>query len=189
MGLSFKSIINNVTPAFTNAVSKAAKSAANNLIYGDVGSTGRVNGDDINNVGTVKEDVANFNKIWTSNLMNIYDTKRAHGSSFTDTINSTNKSNIGASSESNPFETYVPIPRWGYKDFINERVSWQKSLDSLTGEPGWFYFKIFFKFDTNYGLFPGILGPALQTTYGSQNSAINYLNMIDTTNSYRSNIH
>ena len=189
MGLSFKSIINNVTPAFTNAVSKAAKSAANNLIYGNVGDTGRVSGDDINNVGKVKEDVANFNKIWTSNLMNIYDTKRAHGSSFTDIINSTNKSNIGASSESNPFETYVPIPRWGYKDFINERVSWQKSLDSLTGEPGWFYFKIFFKFDTNYGLFPGILGPALQTTYGSQNSAINYLNMIDTTNSYRSNIH
>ena len=189
MGLSFKSIINNVTPAFTNAVSKAAKSAANNLIYGDVGSTGRVSGDDINNVGTVKEDVANFNKIWTSNLMNIYDTKRVHGSSFTDKINSTNKSNIGASSESNPFETYVPIPRWGYKDFINERVSWQKSLDSLTGEPGWFYFKIFFKFDTNYGLFPGILGPGLKSVYGSQNSAINYLNMIDTTNSYRSNIH
>ena len=186
---TFKNILNNVTPAFTNAVSKAAKSAANNLIYGNVGDTGRVSGDDINNVGKVKEDVANFNKIWTSNLMNIYDTTRAHGSSFTDTINSTNKSNIGASSESNPFETYVPIPRWGYKDFINERVSWQKSLDSLTGEPGWFYFKIFFKFDTNYGLFPGILGPALQTTYGSQNSAINYLNMIDTTNSYRNNIH
>lgn len=191
---TFKNILNNVTPAFTNAVSSAMKSAANNLIYGDVGSTGRVNGDDISAVGMINDDVSanaqtKFGKIWTYNLNNNYETKRAHGSSFTGTIDVTNRINIGASSESNPFETYVPIPRWGYKDFINERVSWQKSLDSLTGEPGWFYFKIFFKFDTNYGLFPGILGPSLQTRYGSQNSAINYLNMIDTTNSYRSNIH
>ena len=191
---TFKNILNNVTPAFTNAVSSAMKSAANNLIYGDVGSTGRVSGDDISAVGMINDDVSanaqtKFGKIWTNNLNNNYKTKRAHSSSFTGTIDATNRINIGASSESNPFETYVPIPRWGYKDFINERVSWQKSLDSLTGEPGWFYFKIFFKFDTNYGLFPGILGPALQTTYGSQNSAINYLNMIDTTNSYRNNIH
>ena len=185
---TFKNILNNVTPAFTNAVSSAMKSAANNLIYGDVGSTGRVSGDDINTVGYF-DDVTRFNKIWASNTINDYKITRTHGSSFITTKSSRNKVNIGASSESNPFETYVPIPRWGYKDFINERVSWQKSLDSLTGEPGWFYFKIFFKFDTNYGLFPGILGPALQTTYGSQNSAINYLNMIDTTNSYRSNIH
>lgn len=185
---TFKNILNNVTPAFTNAVSSAMKSAANNLIYGDVGSTGRVSGDDISNINKSFDDVTKFNKIWTNNLNNIYENKRAHGSSFNGTV-STNKSNIGASSESNPFETYVPIPRWGYKDFINERVSWQKSLDSLTGEPGWFYFKIFFKFDTNYGLFPGILGPGLKSVYGSQNSAINYLNMIDTNNSYRSNIH
>lgn len=188
---TFKNILNNVTPAFTNAVSSAMKSAANNLIYGDVGSTGRVSGDDINTVGYF-DDVTRFNKIWASNTINDYKITRTHGSSFITTKssrNKVNKVNIGASSESNPFETYVPIPRWGYKDFINERVSWQKSLDSLTGEPGWFYFKIFFKFDTNYGLFPGILGPGLQTRYGSQNSAINYLNMIDTTNSYRSNIH
>ena len=185
---TFKNILNNVTPAFTNAVSSAMKSAANNLIYGDVGSTGRVSGDDINTVGYF-DDVTRFNKIWASNTINDYKITRTHGSSFITTKSSRNKVNIGASSESNPFETYVPIPRWGYKDFINERVSWQKSLDSLTGEPGWFYFKIFFKFDTNYGLFPGILGPGLKSVYGSQNSAINYLNMIDTTNSYRSNIH
>ena len=185
---TFKNILNNVTPAFTNAVSSAMKSAANNLIYGDVGSTGRVSGDDINTVGYF-DDVTRFNKIWSSNTINDYKVTRTHGSSFISTKSLPNKVNIGASSESNPFETYVPIPRWGYKDFINERVSWQKSLDSLTGEPGWFYFKIFFKFDTNYGLFPGILGPGLQSRYGSQNSAINYLNMIDTTNSYRNNIH
>ena len=185
---TFKNILNNVTPAFTNAVSSAMKSAANNLIYGDVGSTGRVSGDDINTVGYF-DDVTRFNKIWASNTINDYKITRTHGSSFITTKSSRNKVNIGASSESNPFETYIPIPRWGYKDFINERVSWQKSLDSLTGEPGWFYFKIFFKFDTNYGLFPGILGPGLKSVYGSQNSAINYLNMIDTNNSYRSNIH
>lgn len=44
------------------------------------------------------------------------------------------------------------VPNWGYQDFIYERTSWQKGLDSITGDPGWFYFKVFFKFDTNYGL-------------------------------------
>ena len=62
MGLSFKSIINNVTPAFTNAVSKAAKSAANNLIYGNVGDTGRVSGDDINNVNYSRDKAGSWRK-------------------------------------------------------------------------------------------------------------------------------
>ena len=50
------------------------------------------------------------------------------------------------------------IPRWGYSDFIRERMNWQKGIDSFGGEPGWFYFKIFFHFNTSTGLFGGILG-------------------------------
>lgn len=49
------------------------------------------------------------------------------------------------------------VPDWGYQDFIRERTSWQKGYDSATGEPGWFYFKVFFRFDTNSGLFGGLL--------------------------------
>lgn len=49
------------------------------------------------------------------------------------------------------------IPDWGYSDFVNERSMWQKGLTSPLNDPGWFYFKIFFNFDTQYGLFGGLL--------------------------------
>lgn len=49
------------------------------------------------------------------------------------------------------------IPNWGYSDFIRERMNWQKGIDSFGSEPGWFYFKIFFHFNTSTGLFGGIL--------------------------------
>lgn len=81
----------------------------------------------------------------------------------------------------------LDIPNWGYKDYINERVEWQKGLNSLLNEPAWFYFKIFFKFDTQYGLFGGIMndnikgndsGDLKEMGFGSTvNSAIKYLNI------------
>ena len=72
--------------------------------------------------------------------------------------------------DNSAFSQVFTLPRWGIKDYIRERSIWQKGVESLTGEPGWFYFKIFFKFDTQYGLFGGIL-PGTQST----NSAIEYL--------------
>lgn len=62
------------------------------------------------------------------------------------------------------------IPQYGVQDFINERALWQKGTYNLLGEPGWFYFKIFFKFDDFKGLFGGILNNVLPKT-----SAIRYL--------------
>lgn len=49
------------------------------------------------------------------------------------------------------------IPNWGYNDYIKERVNWQKGINVFGTEPGWFYFKIFFHFNTSTGLFGGIL--------------------------------
>lgn len=63
------------------------------------------------------------------------------------------------------------IPFWGVADFFNDRVNWQKSLTSLAGEPSFLYFKIFFKFDTNQGLF----GSIKNGTDNNGNSAISYL--------------
>lgn len=51
----------------------------------------------------------------------------------------------------------IDFPDWTYGDYINERNLFQKQITSLTDEPGYFYFKIFFKFDTQYGLFGGLL--------------------------------
>ena len=67
----------------------------------------------------------------------------------------------------------LKLPDWSYADFINERSIWQKGLSSVLDEPGWFYFKIFFDFDTNHGLFGGLLN---QTYLNSAtNSAAKYL--------------
>lgn len=52
----------------------------------------------------------------------------------------------------------VDIVDWNYKDFINERANWVKGTKSLTDGPAWFYFKIFFKFNTAFGLLGGVLG-------------------------------
>lgn len=65
------------------------------------------------------------------------------------------------------------LPQYGVQDFINDRAIWQKGTHNLTGEPGWFYFKLFFHFNDTKGLFGGILNPnvipntcALRYLYG-----------------------
>ena len=62
------------------------------------------------------------------------------------------------------------IPQYGVADFINERALWQKGVHNLSGDPGWFYFKIFFNFQDQKGLFGGIMTNEIPTT-----SAIRYL--------------
>ena len=80
------------------------------------------------------------------------------------------KKHSTSESDNTNFVQSFDIPDWGIKDYIRERTVWQKCIESLTGEPGWFYFKIFFKFNTNYGLFGGILDDVK-----SVNTAIEYL--------------
>ena len=67
------------------------------------------------------------------------------------------------------------IPKYGVADFLNDRIKWQRQLYNMAGEPGWFYFKIFFKFNTEYGLFGGMFkngGKYIRST----NSALGFLN-------------
>ena len=42
-----------------------------------------------------------------------------------------------ASRDANTDQTLLDVPAWGYKDFINERVSFQKGLDSIATQPAW----------------------------------------------------
>jgi len=67
----------------------------------------------------------------------------------------------------------LKLPDWTYADFINERAIWQKGLSSIFDEPAWFYFKIFFDFDTNHGLFGGLLNHDF--LHSATNSAAKYL--------------
>lgn len=67
----------------------------------------------------------------------------------------------------------LKLPNWGYGDFINERNVWQKQIGNIFDEPGWFYFKIFFDFESHHGLFGSLLNT--KTYYESVNTAIKYL--------------
>ena len=86
-----------------------------------------------------------------------------------------NGSGIIASRDANTDQTLLDVPAWGYKDFINERVSFQKGLDSIATQPAWLYFKLFFKFDTSYGLLGGIMQSSDGSKFAANNTAIQYL--------------
>lgn len=67
------------------------------------------------------------------------------------------------------------IPNWGYNDYIKERVNWQKGINVFGTEPGWFYFKIFFHFNTSTGLFGGILKDDNGRYMPGHNCALKYM--------------
>ena len=67
------------------------------------------------------------------------------------------------------------FPNWGVENYIEERTRWQKGATSIADELGWFYFKVLFKFNTNYGLFGGVLHDDGGNQYGSSNTALQYL--------------
>lgn len=73
------------------------------------------------------------------------------------------------------------LPDWGYDNFVNERNIFLKGFSNGLDGPNWFYFKIFFNFDTNNGLFGGILHNGTNTNNSqdqyakSTNGAYRYL--------------
>ena len=79
------------------------------------------------------------------------------------------------SRDSNSDNQIFELPDWGIEDYINDRTKWIKGVRSVGDEPGWFYFKVFFKFNTNYGLFGSCLKTNKRTLISS-NTALRYLN-------------
>lgn len=65
------------------------------------------------------------------------------------------------------------VPQYDYGQWINERNIWQKGLSDPFSDPGYFYFKLFFRFDTQHGLFGGILND--KSPDDSHNGALKYL--------------
>lgn len=79
--------------------------------------------------------------------------------------------NIKGISSTNSLE--FQLPNWGVEDYINERSMFLKGIHSVANEPGWFYFKPFFRFDTNFGLFGGVLQEHGRTIF-SGNCALRF---------------
>ena len=79
----------------------------------------------------------------------------------------------GGLTQTNSDFSQLRIPNWGYDDFINERAIWQKQIGNAFNDPAWFYFKVFFDFDTHHGLFGSIINETDIKT--GENCAIRYL--------------
>ena len=83
------------------------------------------------------------------------------------------QNNVTIEGEDNGLNFFMP--NYGVQDFLNDRALWQYQLFNKGGEIGWFYFKIFFQFNTQYGLFGGLFTEGQENKeYYSQNSAIKY---------------
>lgn len=131
-----------------------------------------------------KRDYNKFVKFGTSDkLASIYDELQTAENANTD--NSENKQSLMSrfTGEHAPGDSVVidmdynfNVPNWGINDFLNERSMFQKGISTLAGEPGHFYFKIFFNFDTSFGLLGSLLHVDNNSfSQFSTNTAIKYL--------------
>lgn len=139
-----------------------------------------------NLIGDIKKDIGKtYSSTGNGNKINYSadsSTGNYNGPIVLDDSNN-NKKNTGEYSHNGIFpsretvstQSIIDVPAWGYKDYINERVNFQKGLDSMLSEPAWLYFKIFFKFNTKYGLFGGIMKDSVGQKYSAANTAIQYL--------------
>ena len=80
------------------------------------------------------------------------------------------------SNDSNELIFY--FPKYGVEEYINDRTIWQKQLYTIGGEQGWFYFKVFFNFNTEYGLLGGLLSTNKKLVGGRQ-SAMSFFASIE----------
>lgn len=75
------------------------------------------------------------------------------------------------------------LPDYGYDKYVMDIANWQKQRISFGTEPGYYYFKIFFNFSTNFGLLGGLMttidsSDAQGAMLSSKNTAYGYLKTI-----------
>lgn len=74
------------------------------------------------------------------------------------------------------------FPRYSVNNYFEDLDNWRKQLNPFVSK-GHFYFKIFFNFDTNYGLLGGIFNSNRNT-----NTAYGYLSLCEQMNLYSSEL-
>lgn len=99
------------------------------------------------------------------------------------TVNAYDSSDIikslGATQIDSHNQLRFAFPNFGVNEIMNDVSNWQRQLTHITGEPGYFYFKIFFNFDSHYGLLSNLLSDSVSDKKLYQNSAIFYLASIE----------
>lgn len=76
------------------------------------------------------------------------------------------------------FTNLLQIPNWTFANFINERTKFiRQGLNGSNpyNDTGSFFYKIFFNFNTSYGLFGSLLQTSNESYVNHQNTAITYL--------------
>lgn len=143
-------ITNSAAKTIYNNIANPVTKVSDKSLYGTIVSSPTFSANTINKTGGVsktrtQEDILKENPGMTANDLK-YEVKTTFD----------NPNYVESIYEDAP-NVRFEIPDWGYSDYINERAMWQKGMTSPLNDPGWFYFKIFFNFDTQYGLFGGLL--------------------------------
>lgn len=101
---------------------------------------------------------------------------------------------IGAGVDDDQNTLRIPFPDYGYDRYVTDIANWQKQRTTLGSDPGYFYFKVFFNFNTNYGLLGGVMstidghtGAEVGTDLSSDNNA-NILRSTNTAFGYLSTL-
>lgn len=180
--------------SIVNTAKQSAKQGVvNGILSASKGSYGNylgnmVNGDGYDNQKIYTDnliDMSNSEKYVPVSAKSIGETaqeKYAKSKALCDITHYSSNKRIGYEVDDNYliYNDTLKLPNWGYDVFINERTSFQKGLAGPLGDPGFFYFKIFFNFDTKYGLFGNILNNSsieANPYWNSVNTAITYLYM------------
>lgn len=147
-------------PTITNENLNAPRPSDRNLSQ-------EINLDDLKKKIEVPDNIKNYNEEYAKEL------NKVHPENLIE-LNDNYESNRRFFRNSRPDLTFqcldFLLPNYGIQDFINDRAIWQKGTHNMFGEPAWYYFKVFFNFYNDHGLFSGIFDNIIYPT-----SAIRYL--------------
>lgn len=151
-------------------------------MYNETTGSFGVTQEDTSSVNIEVNDIGGHSKAIQSSDVTTLDTEISRSKALTENTATAmvmvNNQGVSLKNDINEWRLHVRVPYWGYADLITERALWQKGLSSQLGERGWFYFKIFFEFDTQFGLLGGVINnsePDSTKYLSASNTAAKYL--------------
>lgn len=96
---------------------------------------------------------------------------------WTDPTNKFSQNNVGIVDADDNLKDLIRFPKYNISDYTNTLFNWRKQTNPF-GTKGFFYFKIYFNFNTNYGLLGGIKNVGKKNV-ANVNTAFGYLNNLN----------
>lgn len=131
--------------------------------------------------------MANQNK-YTENIFNTVEALNST-SYFDPEANGVNEVELYTNTGNISFADLISIPNWDMKDYINMRLAFQtQGLNGSTvspfSDPGNYFFKLFFNFNTGYGLLGSTVYNSSSAKTIEENTAYQYLTNIINSNRF-----